>query len=83
MIPTAIWALRKAWAPLDAVLQDTPAILVPLLISLHKDGFHLIHLYLHTDPTAPLGPRDPWAVSARGFSPVTWVLWAFLPPRIL
>lgn len=83
MISTVLWALRKAWTPLNVIFQDTPAVVTPVLLSLHRDGFHLIYLYMHTDPTSPLGPQDPWSMSARGFSPITWILWAFLPPWVL
>lgn len=82
---TVIWALKKAWTPLSEVFEDTPVILISLAISIHRDCYALLQLYLQSDQTAspvPGPPWDPWDVTALGTSAVGWILYAFLPSLI-
>ena len=82
MNPTVIWVLNTAWAPLKEVFEDTPIILVPLAISIHRDCYTLLRLYLESHLTAspvPGAPWDPWDLTALGSSPILWILYAFLP----
>lgn len=78
---TVVWALKKAWAPLRGVLEDTPAVLVPLAISIHRDCYTLRQLFLQ-GPTTPGPPWDPWDVAAMGSSPIPWIIYAYLPSLI-
>lgn len=80
-----VWVLKKAWAPLREVFADTPVILIPLAISIHRDCYTLLQVYLESRLTAPSAsdaPWDPWDVTALGTSAIPWILYAFLPSLI-
>ena len=75
------WALKKAWVPLRDVLEEIPVMIAPLAFSIHRDCYDLLRMSLQSGPTP--GPAwDPWDVSAAGESPISWVIYAFLPSLI-
>ena len=74
---TLVWALEKTWGFLREILEDTPVILVPLLVSIHRDCYSL----LRSDPMSP-APWDPWDVTALGTLFALWILYAYLPSSL-